>query len=168
MRRLTSCLAVPLALAVLVCCAGCATSKKGRVLSGTSTTIGMMVPLTSTTSASFNLLEYVTGLYLGMNEDSVVWLDHELEIDNSYFFGAVTHKEKRHLSANVENYAQTNMLEKVKSALHEASDERKRKILEAQARLLEAKRSLAKALVEAQTNGVPRSVVSEAIATKEE
>jgi hypothetical protein len=121
---------------------GCQSTRKGKVLSGTATTIGLVVPVSSSTSLSFNILEYVSGLYLGMSEDSDLELDHEMEIDNSYF-GVMTHKEKRKLTAHITNYGKTNMLVSIKNKLTESQNERSLRMLEIEAKLKEAEAAIA-------------------------
>lgn len=121
---------------------GCQSTKKGKVLSGTSTTIGLVVPVSTSMSASFDIIEYMSGLYLGMNEDSELELDHEMEIDNSYF-GVMTHKEKRKLTAHITNYGKTNMLVSIKNKLTESQNERNLKLLEIEAKMKEAEAAIA-------------------------
>lgn len=135
------CAALAAISVIVIASSGCS-SRRGRVLSGTSTTIGLIVPVSQNVSASFNVLEYVSGLYLGISEDSDLELNHEMEIENSYF-GVVSHKEKRKLIAHITNYGATNMLMNIENKRVELENEKELNKLEVEARAKEADAAIA-------------------------
>ena len=151
MKRNIRIAAVAALAALVVSSSGCS-SRRGRVLSGTSTTIGIIVPMTGNVSASFNMLEYVSGLYLGISEDNDLELNHEMEIENSYF-GVVSHKEKRKLVAHITNYGATNMLMNIENKKVELENEKEIKKLEVETRAREADAAIAVATACAEEDG---------------
>lgn len=144
-----------IAICTVLLSSGCTSAKNGRVISGTSTTIGMMVPLSADTNASFNLLEYLSGLYVGVNEDSVIEVEYSHMVKNSYF-GCVSQEEEGYLKARIENYGKTNMLVKIEKSVTDDLERRVKERIDAQSKLMDA-------VIEAEQKGVSDKTVRSVI-----